>query len=334
MKKQLQLLAAGEELSPEDTSAIFSLLLDSESEITDAQIGAYLFSSAIRVPSSEELVAAAKQLRAQMRVFTRVSKGALLDTCGTGGSGFNAFNTSTAVALVCAAAGQLVAKHGNRAASSRSGSADVLERLGVKLVSDESEQQKQLQENNFMFLFAPEHHPAAKRVAILRKELGLRTIFNFLGPLVNPASAEYQLLGVSNLEALEPMAKALCALGIERALVVRARDGLDELSCGELSDVYEISDNQITHRVLDPKSYGIEHHSVSEIEVSSAEESAKAMRSVLLGKPSAYRELVLLNSGAALYVCEQVGSIEDGIAMAREILDSQKANKVLEGLSQ
>ena len=334
MKKQLGLLSKGEALSEDDTRAVFSLLLDPDSDITDAQIGAYLFATSSRTPTQGELIAAAKEIRLHMLTFPRNTSVSLLDTCGTGGSGFSTFNTSTAVAFVCAAAGQAVAKHGNRAASSRSGSADVLEKLGVPLSGTQQEQLDRLRDKKFVFLFAPEHHPAAKRVALLRKELGLRTIFNFLGPLANPAQADFQLLGVSSKQALEPMSQALCSLGIKRALVVRGRDGLDELSCGAINDVYEIADGGISHYELDPQKLGVAKVAISEIEIESAIDSAQAMRSVLSGEASAYRELVVLNAGAALYISGNAASISEGIALAKSQLDSGAANKVLESLCQ
>ena len=334
MKKQLGLMSKGEALSEADTQEVFSLLLDPDSDITDAQIGAYLFATSSRTPTQNELIAAAKQIRSHMLTFPRDKNVSLLDTCGTGGSGFSTFNTSTAVAFVCAAAGQAVAKHGNRAASSRSGSADVLEKLGVPLSGSQQEQLVRLRDKKFVFLFAPEHHPAAKRVAMLRKELGLRTIFNFLGPLANPAQADFQLLGVSSKQALEPMSQALCSLGVQRALVVRGRDGLDELSCGAVNDVYEIADGSISCYELDPQQLGIEKAGISEIEIESASDSAKAMKSVLTGQASAYRELVALNAGAALYISNNSDSIASGIDLAKRQLDSGAAYKVLESLCQ
>lgn len=334
MKQHLQTLASGGALSEEATTEVFTALLDSSSSLSDAQIGAYLFATASRTPTPVELYAAAQQLRKHMRPFERGATGALLDTCGTGGSGYSTFNTSTAVALVCAAAGQPVAKHGNRAASSTSGSADVLEALGVKLSQEQGQQQQRLAEHGFVFLFAPEHHPATKRVALLRRELGLRTIFNYLGPLANPAGVEFQLMGVSVEQMQEVMAEALCALGIQRALVVRGREGLDELSCDQVSDVYEIQQGSITKSEINPKDLGIIPHSVHTFEVRNPEESAVALRAVLSGDDIPHRQLVLLNAAAALYVCGQVKTIAAGIDRVAQLLDSKAALRVLEGLQQ
>jgi anthranilate phosphoribosyltransferase len=318
----LQKIVRGEIPSEQDTEEIFSQLLDADSDISDAQIGAYLLSTSLRLPSAPELFAAARQLRHHMRIVSRPATVHLLDTCGTGGSGLQAFNTSTVVALVCAAAGQPVAKHGNRAASSRSGSADVLEELGVRLILTSAQQAAQLEALGFVFLFAPDHHPATRRVGLIRRELGVRTIFNFLGPLANPAAADFQLLGVAEERLLEPMAEALLRLGVRRALVVRGRDGLDELSAAVPSDVCEVTAGGIKRYTIEPSEYAIRPTATAELVVESPAESAAAIRSVLAGEASGFREVVLLNAGAALYVAGRATSIADGIEQSRSLLDS------------
>jgi len=257
----------------------------------------------------------------------------LLDTCGTGGSGFSTFNTSTAVAFVCAAAGQPVAKHGNRASSSTSGSADVLESLGVYLELSAVEVAECLEQTNFGFMFAPSHHPATKRVARIRKELGFRTIFNFLGPLSNPAGAQYQLLGVSGVSAEEMlplMAQALRTLGTEHALLVRGDEGLDELSISTTSTVFEVRNGEVSNYQVRPEEFGLLRVPIEQLLVKSAVESAQVMRSMFSGTSSPYADLVSLNAGAALYVSARAESIAAGVEMAKECLASGDVLKKLE----
>ena len=347
MKRYLATLLAKGSLSAEETQAIVeSFVGPSQSnatpieatpiemkseQVTDAQIGAYLMHTASRPITAEELVGAARCLRTYVRAVPIRSDVPLLDTCGTGGSGFETFNTSTAVAFVCAGAGQPVAKHGNRAASSKSGSADVLEKIGITLELPPELLAKSLERTGFCFMFAPLHHPATRRVASVRKELGVRTIFNFLGPLVNPAQARYQLLGVSSEAMLEPMAAAIEALGIERALVVRGADGLDELTLTGSSTVIEVgSAASIRRYTVHPGEFGLSTAPMSAVSVSSSAESAQILREVLQGEKSAYRDLVLLNSGAALYAAGKAASINDGIAVAAQSIDNGKAQAVLD----
>jgi anthranilate phosphoribosyltransferase len=256
----------------------------------------------------------------------------LLDTCGTGGSGLNTFNTSTAAAFVAAAAGQPVAKHGNRAATSACGSADVLRELGVNLELTITQLAECLAATNFCFFFAPNHHPATKRVQVIRRELGVRTIFNFLGPLSNPAGATRQLLGVSQLRMVVPMAEALRVLGARHALVVRGEDGLDEISTTGPSLIAEVKDGEVSHYTISPEDFGLPCVSFAEIEGGLPRVAASRMRAVLEGERNAYSDLVALNAGAALYISGKAESIGDGVGLARTILSSKAALEVLENV--
>ena len=327
----MQKLAALEPLTLDETTALFERLMSpDEQSVSDAQIGAYLLATAARTLTAEELAGGAGALRKHMETVPVSNSLSLLDTCGTGGSGFKTFNTSTAVAFVCAAAGQAVAKHGNRAASSSSGSADVLEALGVAFSPSPEEAARSLEETGFCFMFAPQHHPATKRVARVRRELGIRTIFNFLGPLANPAGAAYQLLGVSSEKMLPLMAEALQRLGAKRAMLVRGREGLDELSVSGESLAYEIQGDRLEQYTVSPDAFGLSCHPITEVEVSSPQESAEKMKQVFSGESSPYRDLVLLNAGAALYVCQVASKLDEGVAKAAELIDSGEVLRKLE----
>ncbi len=326
MKEILSQLIGLHALGEDQTfSTLEQMMQDGGETPTDAQIAGYLFGTGCRMLTSSELVGAARCLRSHMTQVP-LPKLAMLDTCGTGGSGFSTFNTSTAVAFVCAAAGQPVAKHGNRASTSKSGSADVLERLGLCLDLNAEQIAQSVQTTGFGFMFAPMHHAATKRVQRIRRELGFRTIFNFIGPLSNPAGAAFQLLGVSSLEMLPVMAEALRDLGTKNALVVRGEEGLDEISLTAPTTVYELRDQQLDCYTLRPEDFGFQSVEMREIEVASAEESAERMQKLFSGEPGPLRDLVLLNAGAALYVSTAAKDIAEGISLAQECIDSGKVS--------
>ncbi len=326
MKEILKQLINKKPLTKEETEQLISSFFNKET--SDALIGAYLFSTASRKITAQELIGGASSLRAHMLKVPHNLE--LLDTAGTGGSGLSTFNTSTASAFVCATAGQAVAKHGNRAATSKCGSADIIETLGIRLDLNPEQLSKCLEETNFCFMFAPKHHASTKRVAIARKELGIRTIFNFLGPLCNPASSTYQIIGVSDETMLETYAEAVIDLKIKKALIVRGEDGLDEISLCAETNVFEVEDGKIKNYKISPKDFELEVAKPKEIEGRVASESAKTMKEVLSGKKSAIYNLVALNSGASLYTCNKANSIADGVTLAKEILDSGKALEKLE----
>ena len=330
-KEILKKISRKEILSEAESFQLLESFIKKDSDVTDAQIGAYLMSTSLRSISSTELAGAAASLRKNANRIEFPNK-KLLDTCGTGGSGLDSFNTSTAVALVLASCGQSVAKHGNRAATSRSGSADVLEALGINIQCSIEETTQCLLKHNFGFFFAPQHHPATKRVQIIRRELEVRTIFNFLGPLANPAGASFQLLGVSSHKMLPIIAEALAELEIERALVVRGHDGLDEITTSGETTVYEVNRKSITNYDISPKDFSIPTVAFKEISGKQPEDAALLIKEIFSGRQSAYSDLVALNAGAALYACKRSSSILKGVERARKELKSKNVLKTLEAI--
>jgi anthranilate phosphoribosyltransferase len=257
----------------------------------------------------------------------------VLDTCGTGGDVRGTFNISTAAAIIVAGAGVKVVKHGNRSASSRSGSADVLERLGVTLEQTPGQLNRSLREANICFAFARSHHPAMRFVGPVRSSLGIPTIFNLLGPLTNPARAKHQLLGVFAPELTDRLATVLKELGSERAWVVHADDGLDELSTLGTTRVSELKDGEVRTWHLDPKDLGLPYARLSDLQVGSVEESADVISRILIGEAGAPRDIAVLNAGAALVVAGAAEDLPAGIARAEEAIDGGVANRTLEKLA-
>ena len=348
-KQILKTLLDGKTLSVEDTSQLFdSFFQGSEPEnrpessvrASDAQIGAFLFALGARLPTADELLGGAQSMRRHMLrlgLETNPADGSfhgkvLLDTCGTGGSGLNSFNTSTLVALVAAAAGCAVVKHGNRSSTSACGSADLLEALGVSISQTPEQAARQLREKNFCFCFAPLYHQSTKRVQTLRKELGFRTIFNFLGPLVNPGEVDHQVLGVSSSALLPAMAKALLGLGAKRAFVVTGSDGLDEITLSGPSSAIEILSGALQTRELLPEEFGLPRYELSELLGSNLQENMDSALSILRGEQSARGDLVLANAGAALYLTGKATTLKEGSDLARSLLQSGSVLKKLEEL--
>jgi len=302
-------------------------------EATPIQIGGFLAGLRTKGETVEEIVAAAEVMRA-LATRIEVSKDHLVDTCGTGGDSSHSFNVSTACAFVVAAAGGRVAKHGNRSMSSKSGSADVLEVLGVKLDIPPGRVAACIEDINIGFLYAPSYHSAARFAAAPRTELGTRTLFNLLGPLTNPAGAPHQLLGVFANRWVEPLARVLRHLGSKHVLVVHAEDGLDELSIAAPSHVAELRDGQVRTATFRPEDVGIERQSLDEIRVDGPEESAAMIREVFAGRQGAAADMVALNSGAALYAADVASSLVEGVGLAKEALaDGSAAHKVEELVS-
>lgn len=331
MKELLRKLAIGERLSEaEMESAILSTMQDGAEAPRDSEIAEFLTLLAKREVSVDELVGATKALRAKMR-RVQVTDAKAIDTCGTGGSGYDTFNTSTLSAFVLAASGVTVCKHGNRAATSRCGSADLLEALGYNLELDLEKIPELLAQTSFCFFFAPKHHPATKRVASVRRELGFRTIFNFLGPLSNPAGAGYQVLGVSSESMQEVMAKALMRLGTKRALIVRGEEGLDEISLSSRTKIFEIKNQELFSYFISPEEFSFKRVILSEVAGRGREEAVVLARDLLAGKVSgSYADLVCLNAGSAFYLLDKVSTIAEGVSLAQNILASGKALAVLE----
>ncbi|MBP9853901.1 MAG: anthranilate phosphoribosyltransferase [Candidatus Omnitrophica bacterium] len=281
----------------------------------------------------EEITGAAKIMR-KFVVGIKSSHSRLLDTCGTGGDKTNTFNISTVTALVVAGAGVPVAKHGNRSVSSKCGSADVLEALGVNLNVDENQLKKCLDKIGIAFLFAQKFHPAMKHVAPIRKELGVETIFNILGPLTNPANATHQMIGVYSRDLLEPIAHVLENLGLKKAVVVHGSDGLDEITTTGKTFISEFNGREIITYDIDPTELGISLAKSADLKGGNLDENVKIVTSILNGDLGPKRDIVLINAAYALYISDFVDSIEKGIQLAKESIDSKKAKQKLDALKE
>ena len=321
----LSKITDGQALAEDDMAACIELLMDGKVE--NEQAGQFLTALARRGETASEIAGAAKTLR-KLASTIDAPDGAI-DCCGTGGDGLQTYNISTAVALVAAGCGVPVAKHGNRSASSKSGAADVLEKLGVNLSMEKGKLEKALKELNFCFLMAPNHHAAMKNVSEVRKSLGTRTIFNLLGPLANPANAKKQLIGVYDSKWLRPMAEALQSLGTTKAMIVHGADGLDEISLSAPTDAIILENGAITERKFAPSDFGLGFIMPDFIKGGDAAQNADALKALLEGKKSAYRDMVLANTAALLWVNDNT-DFKDGVKIAAEAIDSGKALQVLE----
>nr|VFK78708.1 MAG: anthranilate phosphoribosyltransferase [Candidatus Kentron sp. SD] len=298
---------------------------------TPAQIGGFLIGLRMKGETINEIAAAATVMR-KLATPIKVSEKYLVDTCGTGGDAKGTFNISTVSALVAAAAGAKVAKHGNRAVSGKSGSADVLEAAGVNLDLGPAQVAHCIEEIGIGFLFAPHHHAAMRHAIGPRREMGVRTVFNLLGPLTNPAGAPNQILGVFGGEWVEPIARVLSRLGSRHALVVHSEDGLDEISIGAPTRVAELKDDQVSVYTLTPEQFGMKRADIDAIVVNSVEESLAMMRAVLEGAKGSAHDIVALNAGAAIFVSGIAKTLEGGIEKAREAIASGRAKEKLEAL--
>jgi anthranilate phosphoribosyltransferase len=299
---------------------------------TPAQIGGFLVGLRMKGETVAEIAAAAGVMR---ELATRVEPGdttRLVDTCGTGGDASGTFNISTAAAFVAAAGGARVAKHGNRSVSSKSGSADVLEAAGVRLDLTPAQVAECIERVGVGFMFAPAHHGAMKHAIGPRREMGVRTVFNVLGPLTNPAGAPNQVLGVFSDALLLPLAEVLQRLGSRHVMVVHARDGLDELSVGEASDVAELRDGQIRQYAVAPEDFGLQRHPLDDLRAGDAAESLAMIRAVLEDHPGPARDIVALNAGAALYVAGVADTLKEGVSLADAAIASGEARTRLDDL--
>lgn len=295
--------------------------------------GDFLTRLARKGETENEIVAAVKVLREQM-VPLKADTVPILDTCGTGGDGSGTFNISTAVSIVLAGAGVPVVKHGNRSASSKSGSADVLAELGVPIDRGTDWAERCVREFGYAFCFAPHFHPSLKHVAPVRKALGIRTIFNLLGPLLNPANATHQLLGVASAELLPILAGSLAKLGTTSAFIVRNREGLDEISLSAPTDVVRVSEGRVRHEVWSPEEFGLDPVALSQLQVNSPSESARTILGVLNGEDGPARRVVLANVAAGLLLVGRAVNLRDGVELGMQAVDSGKAVKILERLRQ
>jgi len=328
IRDAIGMLIAGCSLSVEEGAAVMETIMTGEA--TQAQIGAFLTALNLKGETVEEIAGMARVMREKA---VRVSvDGPLVDTCGTGGDGSGTFNISTAAAFVAAGAGLVVAKHGNRGMSSGCGSADVLEALGANIELDAEGVKSCLEEVGIGFMFAPLFHPAMKHAVGPRREIGIRTVFNILGPLTNPAGAQAQVMGVPGREFGPKIAMALKLLGARRALVVHGMDGVDELSISGPSLVWEVESgaDEVHSYTVAPEDVGLERSSLDDIKGGTAQENADIVRRVLNGEKGPHRDVVLLNAAAALRAGEKVDSLSAGVELAAQVIDGGKAREKLD----
>lgn len=326
-KPLLARLADGATLSEEDAQVFFAACL--RGEPTSAQVAAALTAMRMRGETVGEIIACARAMREAAITLDHPHQ--VIDVCGTGGDGLHTLNISTAVAFVAAGGGLKVAKHGNRALSSRSGAADVLAALGVNITASLAQQRRALDEAGVCFLFAQVHHGAMKHVSPIRAELGFRTLFNLLGPLSNPAGAQRQVLGVFSERWVEPLARVLGGLGAERAWVVHG-GGMDEMTTTGETQVAEWKDGQVRLFAITPEAVGLPRAALSDLTGGAPEVNAAALRRLLEGETGAYRDIVALNAAAAFLVAERVETLRQGVDLAAQVLDDGRALRALDKL--
>jgi anthranilate phosphoribosyltransferase len=322
-------VVGGAHLTREEAKAAMSAIM--EGVATPAQIGGLLTALRLKGETADEIGGFAEIMRSKASTV-RTERDHLLDTCGTGGDGADTFNISTASAIVAAAGGIRVAKHGNRAMSSKSGSADVLEALGVNIGLTAEQAAQCLERVGICFMFAQAHHPSMKHAAGPRKEIGIRTVFNLLGPLTNPAGADRQLLGIFDRNRTELIAEVLRSLGIKRGLVVASYDGLDEISISAATKVTELKDGDIRTFDLTPDELGLRAYPLSDVVGGDAQTNAEIIRSVYGGMKGACRDIVLANAGACFYVTGRCSTLQEGVKLAAAVIDSGQASEKLEQL--
>lgn len=331
VKQALGKLIGGQSLQRSEARDIMTAVM--EGAATPAQIGSLLTALRLKGETAEEITGFAEVMRLKATPV-RTERSDLLDTCGTGGDGADTINISTASAIVAAGGGVRVAKHGNRAASSRSGSADVLEALGVSIGLTAEKAGICLDRIGICFMFAQLYHQSMKHVAGLRPELGFRTVFNLLGPLTNPAGADRQLLGVSDRSKTETLAGVMRELNVKRALVVSSLDGLDEISLSAPTQVTELKDGDLRTYEIAPGELGLQSAPIAAVKGGDASDNAAIIRRVLQGEKSAYRDIILANTGACFYVTGKAASLREGVELAAQTIDSGAALAKLEQLVQ
>ncbi len=330
MQSALAQLIGGNPLSREQARSVMELIMSGEA--TPAQIAGVVMALRMKGETTEEITGFAEVMRAHSNRVETEQEG-LLDTCGTGGSGIHKFNISTASAIIASAGGVRVAKHGNRAMSGKAGSADVLEALGVNINLTAEQAGMCLDSIGICFMFAQLFHPSMRHAAGPRRELGVRTIFNMLGPLTNPAGADRQLLGLYDRGRTATVAQVLGQLGLKRALVVSSHDGLDEISISDATQISELQGGEVRTYMLTPEELGLTRRTIGDVIGGDAETNAAIIRGVFAGQErGAYRDIVLANAGACLYVGGKADSLQGGVAAAAAIIDSGAANDKLEQL--
>ncbi len=324
----IKMLVEGHSLTIAQAEKVMKEIMDGEA--TPAQFGAFVTALRLKGETVDEIIGMVKVMR-QKAVAVNVNV-KVVDTCGTGGDGTSTFNISTTAAFVAAGVGMKVAKHGNRAMSSRCGSADVLEALGIKIDLHAEDVKRCIEEVGIGFMYAPLFHPAMKYAAVPRREIGIRTIFNHIGPLTNPAGASAQVIGVADGGAVEKIATALKELGCQHALVVHGEDGLDEISINGRTMIYELKDNKIRGYHISPGDFGLKEASLDSIRGGTAADGAAILRDVLSGEKSPRRDVVLINTAAVVLAGDKASNLKEGIKLAEESIDSGMAIKKLEQL--
>ena len=318
IQQALAKLLDNQNLSSDEMYTVMKIIMSGGA--TDAQIAGFLIALRCKGETIDEITAAASVMR-ELSTKVSISGNHLIDTCGTGGDGANTFNISTTCAFVVAAAGGLVAKHGNRSVSSSSGSADVLEAAGVNIQLSAGQVTQCVNEIGVGFLFAPKHHSAMKHAIGPRKEMGVRTLFNLLGPLSNPAQTANQLIGVFSKDWIEPLAQVLKKLGSQHVLIVNAEDGLDEISISSASNIAELKNGVVSTYQITPEQFGLQRANLDLLAVDGAKSSLAILKSVLNNQPGAAKDIVILNAGAAIYAANLTTTLEDGVIKARDVIE-------------
>jgi len=327
LKESINKLVGGNDLSEaEAMQAIYTIM---EGNATHAQIGSFLTALRIKGETVQEILGCAKAMR-EKAVKIAPNFEYYIDTCGTGGDGANTFNISTVAAIIAASCGVPVAKHGNRSVSSRSGSADVLEALGVNINLTPEQVQQCIEETNIGFMFAPTFHKCMAHAAPARREMGIRTVFNIAGPLTNPANAKGQLTGVYSRALVAPIANVLLNLGVEHAMVVHGSDGLDELTTTGETYIAEVKDGKVKEYTVKPADFGLNIASIEDLRGGSSEDNAVIIKGILKGELGAKSDIAVLNAAAALYIGKKCDSISAGVALAKALIESGRAYAKLE----
>ncbi len=328
IKEAIKALVDGRSLTMSEAAQVMEEIMNGQA--TPAQFGAFVTALRLKGETVDEIIGFARTMRA--KAIPVVTDEPVVDTCGTGGDGAGTFNISTAAAFVAAGAGLKVAKHGNRAMSSQCGSADILEALGVKIDLDAQQVKKCIDDVGIGFMFAPVFHPAMKYAAAPRREIGIRTVFNILGPLTNPAGAKAQVIGVADGALLKKMALALKGLGCHHALIVHGEDGLDEITITSKTQVCELKDGGVKSYAISPEKFGLSRAGLDELKGGTINENAELLRSILSGTPGPQRDVVLLNAAAVLLAGDRVVNLKQGFDLAKEVIDSGRALAKLEKL--
>ena len=326
IKEAIQSLVSGKSLTADEAAAVMDEIM--EGQATPAQFGAFVTALRCKGETIEEMVGMARTMRA--KALPMATRGPVVDTCGTGGDGAGTFNISTAAAIVAAACGVRVAKHGNRAVSSNCGSANVLEALGVRIDLSPTEAAECLEQAGIAFMFAPIFHPAMKYAGLPRREIGIRTVFNLLGPLCNPAGATAQVIGVARRDLVLEMATVLKELGSHHAIIVHGDDGLDEITVTGITHICELKDGDLKCYDINPEDYGLQQYVAADIKGGDARWNAAAILRLLQGEPGARRDAAVLNAAAALKAADVIDSFAEGINMAADAIDSGRALASLE----